>query len=225
MKVAQSNSTTLALILHTLGDQAAVALADLSHDQIIAELHQTDDVRHSVDILALVDRLLRHQAHQLSDLAYIVYPAGPGAFTRLRLGACVAYGLARGHTLELLPVSSLETIACQAYEVAGPGTYIAAMDAKRRQAYVAVYELSAEGLREEVSPQLIDLDELSARVSLGWIKIGNAWGDLGLMPKILSEISLQGLTKTASKCINNDNTVGSTLLPELIYVRNDVTDN
>ncbi|WP_031465471.1 tRNA (adenosine(37)-N6)-threonylcarbamoyltransferase complex dimerization subunit type 1 TsaB [Sciscionella sediminilitoris] len=76
-----------------------------------------------------------------AGIAAIVCGVGPGAFTGLRVGMVTAAAL--GHALEVpvYPVCTLDAIAA----LAGPGPFLVATDARRKELYWAVY--GADGTR------------------------------------------------------------------------------
>lgn len=67
--------------------------------------------RHSANLLALCDEVLRAGGARLADLEAIVCGAGPGSFTGLRVGLAVAKGLAFPSGRRLVLVSSLDALA------------------------------------------------------------------------------------------------------------------
>ena len=79
---------------------------------------------------------------RFEDLDRIGVTVGPGSFTGLRVGLAFAKGLAiaRG-----IPCVGVGTLAALAASVQGPGAVIAAVDAKREQVYLQVFDGSPGG--------------------------------------------------------------------------------
>jgi len=97
--------------------------------------------RHSANLLALVDELLREIGISIGGLAAIACGAGPGSFTGLRVGLAVAKGLALPTDRPLVLVSSLEALACD-LAVASPEAplLLPCLDAGKGQVYARLYD-------------------------------------------------------------------------------------
>ncbi|MER7014410.1 tRNA (adenosine(37)-N6)-threonylcarbamoyltransferase complex dimerization subunit type 1 TsaB [Saccharopolyspora sp. NPDC000359] len=74
--------------------------------------------------------------HRLTDADAVVVGAGPGPFTGLRVGMVTAAALGQACRRPVHPVCSLDAIAAQA-DV--DGRLLVATDARRKEAYWAVY--------------------------------------------------------------------------------------
>ncbi|MBQ5766011.1 MAG: tRNA (adenosine(37)-N6)-threonylcarbamoyltransferase complex dimerization subunit type 1 TsaB [Burkholderiaceae bacterium] len=93
---------------------------------------------HSQLILPWIDEVLKEAGIALRDVDGILFGAGPGAFTGLRIACGVAQGLAYGADKKLLPVCNLEALAHHAFE---KSQRVAVMnDARMGECYAAVYE-------------------------------------------------------------------------------------
>lgn len=104
----------------------------------------------SMSILAMIDELCRGARIELSDLDAIVFDAGPGSFTGLRIGCSVAQGLGFALGLPVVAVDSLRALAWQRVRFGtGEATVLAANDARRDELYVAIYRIAA--LSEDAS--------------------------------------------------------------------------
>ena len=98
---------------------------------------------HTAQMLPLAQGLLDEAGLRFADLDRIAVGRGPGTFTGLRIGVATARALAQAAGAELVGVSTLRTLAT----AAGPGRVLAVLDARRGEAFAAVYE---DGV--EVSP-------------------------------------------------------------------------
>ena len=107
---------------------------------------------HSRLVLGMVESLLREAGLDLRDLDALAVDVGPGSFTGVRIGIGVAQGLAYGAGCKVVPVGSLEALACGVfrdfYETASdpvpgpvPEIVLAAIDAHMGQIYYACYGL------------------------------------------------------------------------------------
>ncbi len=104
-------------------------------------------------------RLLGHVAALVDDWAAverIAVGVGPGGFTGLRIGIATARALAQSRGLPVVPVSSLRALAAGANEGTVP-TVAAVIDARRGEAFAAVYE----GERELRAPAALGPEALA----------------------------------------------------------------
>jgi tRNA threonylcarbamoyladenosine biosynthesis protein TsaB len=106
-------------------------------------LREKTAARHSANLLALCDELLREAALGAGDLAAIACGAGPGSFTGLRVGLAVAKGLALPSALPLVLLSSLDALACD-LGAARPnaGLVLSCIDAGKGQVYARMYDVA-----------------------------------------------------------------------------------
>jgi tRNA threonylcarbamoyladenosine biosynthesis protein TsaB len=104
--------------------------------------------RHSANLLALCDEVLREAGTQVGDLGAIACGAGPGSFTGLRVGLAVAKGLALPTGLSLVMVSSLDALARDlAARAPESALLLPCLDAGKSQVYARPYAMTASGPR------------------------------------------------------------------------------
>ena len=101
---------------------------------------------HSRSLLSMIDDILKEAKVSLADLDGIAVTRGPGSFTGLRIGIAVAQGLAFGHQLPIVPVSSLAAVAYNAFiywqaQAVEVNTVLATMDARMGEIYCGCYEM------------------------------------------------------------------------------------
>lgn len=147
------------LAFDTATEVCSVALA---HAGEIVEVAETVGHAHSQRLLPMIDALLAQRGLRLADCAAIAFGAGPGAFTGLRIACSVAQGLAWGADKRVIPVGNLAAMARRVFdERPAARRVIAAVDARMREAYWAVYE-RRDGAAFELAPPA-----LGAAVELG----------------------------------------------------------
>jgi tRNA threonylcarbamoyladenosine biosynthesis protein TsaB len=98
------------LALDTATDWCSVALWQ---DGQITSREASAERGHGGQLLTLIDELLADAGLALGGLDALAFGRGPGAFTGLRLAACVTQGLAFAAGLPVIPVSDLRALAQQ----------------------------------------------------------------------------------------------------------------
>lgn len=81
----------------------------------------------------------------------IALSSGPGSYTGLRIGASLAKGLCFGYDIPLIGVPTLEIMASKAIGQTPPDSgalYCAMLDARRMEAYAAIYDSTLRPVRE-----------------------------------------------------------------------------
>jgi tRNA threonylcarbamoyladenosine biosynthesis protein TsaB len=148
------------LAFDTATDVCSVALAT---GESVVEAAETVGHSHSERLLPMIDSLLVSRSLQLRDCDAIAFGAGPGSFTGLRIACSVAQGLAWGADKRVIPVGNLAALAQRAFdERPRYRRVIAAVDARMREAYWAVYERRDDVLVEIAPPALGAADELGS---------------------------------------------------------------
>jgi tRNA threonylcarbamoyladenosine biosynthesis protein TsaB len=109
----------------------------------------------------MVDELLKQNGLSILDIDAIGFNQGPGSFTGLRIGMGVVQGLAFGANLQVLPVSTLQSIAQLAIErglVAKDQAAMPMIDARMNEVYWGVYK-NIDGLARELYPDVLNIPE------------------------------------------------------------------
>lgn len=100
---------------------------------------------HAETLLPALRNALNELGWSLESLDAIVFDAGPGMFTGLRVSAALAQGLAVALDKPVIAVSSLEVLAEATHQACGATTVLSLLDARMNQIYAAAW--SQEGLR------------------------------------------------------------------------------
>ena len=85
-------------------------------------------------LLAMVEAVLAESGMALTMLDGIAASIGPGAFTGVRISVATAQGLAFGAGLQVVPVMTLEALACRAMR-SGVQHALACLDARMGEVY------------------------------------------------------------------------------------------
>lgn len=183
---------TRILAFDTSCESCSVALlvADESVGDKIFSDHQHVPRQHTKRLLPMIDGVLVKAGLTVKDLDAIAFGVGPGSFTGLRITAGVAQGLGLGANKPLLPISTLATLAEQAYQKWGAERVFAGLDARMSELYWAAYQRSVDGWHavtaEQVSgPEVIDLPE-AEDLQHEWAGIGPAWKYQSLLPEVIT---------------------------------------
>lgn len=156
------------LAIETSTEQLSVALAHAG------SLHAVDRIvgnRHAEFVLPEIERLLEEAGIRLDLLGAVVFGAGPGAFTGLRIACGVAQGLALARNLPVLGVGTLEALA----EGSGADRVIACIDARMGEIYHAAYRRTARGWEALNAPELVAPEDVPVPDDGGWVGCGSGF--------------------------------------------------
>lgn len=160
--LAQSTDTAI-LGFDTATDDVAVAatrggevLADARVDRCPGEHPQ-----HATALLVEIERAV-DAAGGWDRVGLICVGVGPGSFTGLRVGVATARALAQARGLPVAPVVTLEALAAGLDERSGERHRLAVIDARRQEAFAALYDAAGEPLWP---PFVSDPDELAGRIA------------------------------------------------------------
>ena len=96
---------------------------------------------HAERLLERIDFVLGSGGYTIDDVNLIVIGQGPGTFTGLRIGFSTAKSLSLVRKIPMITLSTLQMIACNARH-AGP--VLALIDARRKEVYAGLYDVSFE---------------------------------------------------------------------------------
>jgi tRNA threonylcarbamoyladenosine biosynthesis protein TsaB len=136
----------------------------------IIELAEPVGQQHSDRVLPMAQRLLADEGMTLTQMDAIVFGAGPGSFTGLRIACGVAQGAAYGIDRPVLAIGNLAALALDAVRREPRARRIAvAIDARMSEIYWAVYDAADDDVAEVVPPSLssaVDLPPLLADLAI-----------------------------------------------------------
>ena len=144
--------------------------------RVLAEGTHVESRSHTASLPALVERVLADARVTIGDVEALAVSIGPGSFTGLRIGLALAKGIAFAGGLPLVGVPTLEALAHVAD--APPESMIcAALDARKREVYAALFTATAEGPRRLSPDVALAPEALAARLAPPCVLVGDA-GDL-----------------------------------------------
>ncbi|KQP57731.1 tRNA (adenosine(37)-N6)-threonylcarbamoyltransferase complex dimerization subunit type 1 TsaB [Agreia sp. Leaf283] len=138
----------------------SVAIVDPSTGRIVAERSTPDTMRHAEVIGTLLAEVLEAAAVRPAALDGVVVGMGPGPFTGLRVGIAAARTFALGAGLPLLPMVSADAVARQQALSGASDTVIVVTDARRKEVFWSLYELSGSEPVRVDGPGLAKPDSL-----------------------------------------------------------------
>jgi len=132
---------------------------------------------HSELALPALRELLRQAELDMQTIDGIVYGAGPGSFTGLRIACGIAQGLALARDLPTAGIGTLLALA----EDCGADKVIACLDARMGEVYHAVYRKSGGRWTEIHAPALYQPDAVPQLEGKDWVGCGSGFRAHGAM--------------------------------------------
>jgi tRNA threonylcarbamoyladenosine biosynthesis protein TsaB len=138
------------LNIDTSSEICSVCISDKG--QVVSERDDLSGNRHASILTTLIYEVLAEAGLKMPDLSAVALSSGPGSYTGLRIGASVAKGLCYGLNIPLIAVPTLMGIARKMSDISADpmGIYIPMIDARRDDAYIAVYDASVKILQKDM---------------------------------------------------------------------------
>jgi tRNA threonylcarbamoyladenosine biosynthesis protein TsaB len=165
------------LCIDTSGKMLTMALWDESG--VLGARSEEAARRHSDLMAEFMNSLLGQRGLSVTDIGAIAVTNGPGSFTGLRVGVSFAKGLAMGLGAKLVALNTLEVLALSS-ELA-EGMVSPMLDAKKKQVYAALYQMSGGGVTQIKEPEAVDPERWLSGLPKGTIVLGSgaaAYGNL-----------------------------------------------
>ena len=129
----------------------ACSVASCSNGKIF-ESHFIEAKSHNRVLLPAIMAMLEAAELTMDNIESIVLGIGPGSFVGMRIGASVAQGLAFASKINIIPVSSMETIALEIMLTHNLCEIVVMQNARMNELYIGEYKLSPDGLTKIVTP-------------------------------------------------------------------------
>ncbi|CAL4322689.1 tRNA threonylcarbamoyladenosine biosynthesis protein TsaB [Buchnera aphidicola (Eriosoma lanigerum)] len=134
---------------------------------------------HTKKILPMINEILNRNKLKLKNIDYIAVSNGPGQFTGIRTGICVAQGLSITMNIPIITFSTLEVLAEQAWRITSKKKIIIAIRSNKTEIYWGEYIKNPCGTWKKHSKEIIlNNQEICRKISKFksiWIKVGNGW--------------------------------------------------
>ena len=154
------------LAIDTCTQVASITLY-LSGVKISRKVSEID--KSSGHILKLCNEVFIEAESKLSEVDFIAYTKGPGAFTGVRMCIGVVQGLSLARNIPTLGFSTLELLGYRASKKFKTQKVATAIDARMGEVYWAVY------LEGEVKSERICKPEQVDKLSAEFVGVGSGW--------------------------------------------------
>jgi tRNA threonylcarbamoyladenosine biosynthesis protein TsaB len=159
----------------------SLTIAVLKDGQLEGEVHSIAERNHSLYLIPSIQTMLREKGLKPSDIDVIAVGIGPGSYTGVRIGVTVAKTIAWMLGVPVIGVSSLQALArggmrqvVEEREGSQVRWFVPLMDARRKQAYAAVYkkgEAAADGADDDFALALSTLAGDGIRLMEQWLHV------------------------------------------------------
>lgn len=163
--------TILALDTSTEACSCALAVDGRVHERYVVAPQ-----KHAALILSEIESLLREHDLSFDRLDALAWGRGPGSFTGLRIAAGVTQGLAFAANLPVIQVSTLASLALEAWLATGETHVLACLDARIDEVYWGLFEIrdgSPLAIGEEQLCKPEALQSASLASAQRWVAAGN----------------------------------------------------
>ncbi|MDY6524813.1 tRNA (adenosine(37)-N6)-threonylcarbamoyltransferase complex dimerization subunit type 1 TsaB [Acinetobacter faecalis] len=177
------------LALETANEQCSVSIVDEA--QALFFQLDTRAKAQTQTILPMIEQGFAQTGIQTSDLTAIAFSRGPGSFSGVRINTAVTQALAWSNDIPVIPVSTLQALAQNAYREAGLTEVTAVLDARMSEVYIASFKLDENNIMQAVDDeQLLSYEKAQNAVKYQLIGSG-----AGLVNE--EQIQYKGLSATA----------------------------
>ena len=138
------------LAIDTSSNICSVCL--LEDNELISTLEIKDEKTHSEKLMPLVQKLLTTANTPLNEINLIACDKGPGSFTGIRIGISAVKAMAEVHKLDVIGVSSLQSLA---YNEIFDGITCSLIDARNNQVYCGIFDDNHNKLGEYMADDIL----------------------------------------------------------------------
>src|SRR3989338_556936 len=139
-----------------------LSLAILRGDSVAAKFHKKADMRHSILLVPMIDKLLKSSGLKLKDIDCFAISIGPGSFTGLRIGVTVVKGMAFALKKPIVTVPTLDVIANNVKDFIG--IICTVLDARKNKVYACLYKSDRKIIKRISKYLLFPLADLLKKI-------------------------------------------------------------
>lgn len=140
----------------------SIYLALIVDGKVVDVINQEGASNHSVTIMPLIDQLLKKHELELRKLDGVMVGIGPGSYTGVRIGVAIAKMIAYLNPIKLYTFSSLALLA----SCSDSDFILAAIDARRGNAFLSTYVQNNGVLSLENEDQLTDFEQFKNNIKI-----------------------------------------------------------
>ncbi|MFC1631729.1 tRNA (adenosine(37)-N6)-threonylcarbamoyltransferase complex dimerization subunit type 1 TsaB [Candidatus Omnitrophota bacterium] len=168
------------LLLDTSSKYLSLAVAH--GDRVLSRVHQVLDRKHSLQLVPLIDRVLKRSRVSLAQLDGFCVGRGPGSFTGLRIGLTTIKALSFALDKPIVAIPSLDILVQNIKQIKShPKRSVtdicAIVDARQKKVYACLYQNKNGRIKRNSRYLLLPIDELLGRLKGEFIFIGD-----GILP-------------------------------------------
>lgn len=152
----------LAIDASTEACSVALLISDTENKAQLFSRYELCPQSHSLQLLPMVDDVLKEAGCKVQDLDGLIYGQGPGSFTGVRIGIGVAQGLAFSAEIPVVGVSTLQAMAQIAFDEQQQTQVLAAIDARMSEVYTGYYVADEHGIMQPQIEEAVLKPELLA---------------------------------------------------------------
>lgn len=124
-----------------------LSVAVVQNGQLVAEWTNSLKVTHSIGAMPAIEDVLKKVNLRPGDLDAVAVSEGPGSYTGVRIGVTIAKTLAWSLKIPLVGVSSLQTLAGNAFSF--QGFICPIMDARRNHVFSSLYSTNMDSVIQD----------------------------------------------------------------------------
>lgn len=145
---------------------AACSVALCEGDRTLAQLTITEKNKAAEQLHPMINDVMKMAALGWEELSAVALSGGPGSYTGLRIGASAAKGICFAAGIPLIHVETMQALHAAVKSRMGrdANTYIAIMDARRNDAFIAVMDRDGNYISQPAAVTLIP--DMFARYAL-----------------------------------------------------------
>lgn len=140
-----------------------LSLAILKNGKPSAKFHKKADMRHSILLVPMIDKLLKKSKLKIESIDCLAISIGPGSFTGLRIGVTVVKAFAYTLKIPIVTVPTLDVIARNVENF--KGIVCPVLDARKNKVYASIYKSDEKDIKKISKYLLLPLDDLLKKLS------------------------------------------------------------
>ncbi len=166
---SRNGGEPLALLFDTANERIACGIARLERREkkahLVAAVQKLAHRASNTQLIPTIDDLLHAMGASRENIACVVCGKGPGSFTGVRIAMATAKGIAAALARPLIPVSSLDAVAWEAWARDVRGRLYVVADAMRHEIYPAWFTLDENGAWREGADRVVKAEEAAAEAN------------------------------------------------------------